>query len=141
MSNTAVDEIQAVLEDWMSAYRAKDMDGLERTAIGDDIQLVGTGADEVRFGLAEFREQAMRDFSQADELDMVFTDIRSTVIDNAAFVYCDVTVSGSAGGQSFEMSGLRLTLGLVRTPDGWRFVQTHLSSPDGAQDEGSSFEG
>jgi hypothetical protein len=37
------------------------------------------------------------------------------------------------------VSGLRFTAGLVRTARGWRFAQMHLSAPDAAQSEGSSF--
>ncbi len=141
MSSTAVDEVEALLTEWSVAYRAKDVDALLKTAVGDDVQMIGTGADEVRFGLEEFRTQAERDFSQADETAMTFSNLHAARFGDAAFAYCDVTVSGSAGGQSFEMSGLRLTMGLVRTPDGWRMVQTHLSTPDSAQAEGQSFEG
>ncbi|WES63539.1 nuclear transport factor 2 family protein [Microbacter sp. GSS18] len=141
MSTTAVDEVEQLIAEWSDAYRARDIDALLRTAIGDDLQLVGTGADEVRFGLDEFRTQALRDFSQADEAAFTFTNMRVTTVGDAAFAYCDVAVAGSAGGQSFEMSGLRMTAGLVRTDDGWRFVQTHLSAPDSAQADGQSFEG
>ncbi|GAA1061522.1 nuclear transport factor 2 family protein [Agromyces bracchium] len=140
MSDTAVDEVEAVLREWAEAYRARDMGALLRNAIGDDVQLVGTGADEVRFGLDEYRAQATRDFSQADDAEFRLSNLRVTAIGGAAFAYCDVTASGSAGGQPFEMSGLRMTVGLVRTDDGWRFVQTHLSAPDRAQAEGRSFE-
>jgi len=141
MSTTATAEVEQLLKEWSDAYQARDIDTLLATAIGDDLQLVGTGADEVRFGLDEFRTQALRDFSQADEAAFEFTDMRVTTVGDAAFVYCDVSVSGSAVGQTFAMSGLRMTAGLVRTDDGWRLVQTHLSAPDSAQAEGNSFEG
>ncbi|GLI28941.1 hypothetical protein ARHIZOSPH14_31830 [Agromyces rhizosphaerae] len=138
MSSTAVNEIEGVLQEWSTSYKAKDIDALMDMAVGEDAQLVGTGADEVRFGLAEYRTQAERDFAQADA-DMRFSNVHATIIGDAAFAYCDVTVAGSIGDQTFEMPGLRLTVGLVRTDDGWRFVQTHLSAPAGGQAEGQSF--
>jgi ketosteroid isomerase-like protein len=141
MSTTGVSEIEAVLDDWLAAYRDRDIDALLALAVGDDVQLVGTGGDEVRFGLAEYRAQAERDFSQADEARFTVSNLHVAQFGDSAFLYGDVGVSGSVGGQSFDMSGLRMTAGLVRTPEGWRFAQTHLSAPDGAQAEGSSFEG
>ncbi|WP_353809900.1 nuclear transport factor 2 family protein [Agromyces sp. SYSU T00194] len=139
MSSAAVDEIGAVLEGWSDAYRAQDVEALLAMGYGDDVQLVGTGADEVRFGLDEYRVQAERDFSQADEVEMRFTNVHATIVGDAAFAYCDVAVVGTVGGQSFAAPGLRLTVGLVRTDAGWRFVQTHLSAPASGQGEGQSF--
>lgn len=141
MSDTVTAEVEDLLQQWSEAYRAKDVDTLLGFAIGDDVQLVGTGVDEVRFGLDEYREQAERDFTQADEASMTFSNLRVATVGDAVFAYCDVRVTGSAGGQSFDMSGLRATFGLVRTGDGWRIVQSHLSTPDSAEPEGSSFEG
>jgi ketosteroid isomerase-like protein len=105
------------------------------------VQLVGTGADEVRFGLDEYRAQAERDLTQAEEASMTFSNLRVVAVGDTAFAYGDVRVAGSAGGQAFDMYGLRATFGLVHTGDGWRIVQSHLSTPDSAQPEGSSFEG
>lgn len=139
MSDDITAEVQALMEQWMDHYKAKDADALVRLASGDDVVVVGTGADEVRFGLAEFRAQAERDFSQADEVEMVVDNLRVTPAGDAAFAYCDITVSGTAGGQSFEMAGLRCTFGLVSTDQGWRIAQAHLSAPHADQAEGSSF--
>jgi len=141
MSDTVMSEVEDLLEQWSKAYRAKDVETLLGFVIGEDVQLVGTGADEVRFGLDELRAQAERDFTQADEASMTFSNLRVATAGDAAFAYCDVRVAGSAGGHSFDMPGLRSTFGLVRAGDGWRIVQAHLSMADGAQAEGSSFEG
>ncbi len=136
-------EIAALLQKWANGYRAKDAVGLLALVSGDeDVVMVGTGADEVCFGLAALRTQIARDFSQAGELDTTFSNLRVTLAgDAAAFAYCDVVVTGSVAGEAFAMSGLRLTAGLMRTAQGWRFAQMHLSAPNGAQDEGRSFQG
>lgn len=132
-------EIRAMVQRFSEGYQSKDTEGLV-ALVTDDCQLVGTGADEVRFGREGFRAQAERDFSQADEVSMTIDGLRVIEAGDAAFAYGDVTVAGSAGGQSFSMSGLRTTLGFVRTSEGWRMAQMHLSVPDNAQTEGSSFE-
>jgi hypothetical protein len=48
-------------------------------------------------------------------------------------------VAATAGDQSFTMSGLRCTFGLVRTADGWRFAQMHTYAPASGQDAGDSY--
>jgi ketosteroid isomerase-like protein len=139
MSDTAAREVADAVRRFMAAYDAKDAEALQALVVGDEIVLVGTGSDEVVFGLASFRKQTERDFSQADDLMMAVDNLRVHTFGDAAFAYCDVTVSGTAGGQAFQMPGLRCTLGLVRTADGWRFAQSHLSAPAGGQEVGSSF--
>jgi ketosteroid isomerase-like protein len=139
MSEAVAAEVGSLLHQWAAAYRRKDTAALLQTAIGDEIQLVGTGADEVRFGMAEYQAQADRDFSQSEELRMSISNIRVSAVGDAAFAYCDAQVTGSAGGRPFLMTGLRCTVGLARTADGWRVVQTHLSAPAGGQATGSSF--
>jgi uncharacterized protein (TIGR02246 family) len=139
VDDSVTSEVEVLIQQWMDHYRAKDVDGLVSLMNGDDIVLVGTGADEVRFGLAEFRAQAERDFSQADEVDISFDNLRVQAAGDAAFAYCDITITGSAGGEAFEMSGLRFTSGLIRTEQGWRIAQAHLSAPNMGQAEGNSF--
>ena len=107
--------------------------------LSDLVVLVGTGADEVRFGLAAAREQLERDFGQTDDVELTFDNLRiNPAGDSVAFVYGDAVVAGWAGGEAFEMSGLRFTFGLIRTALGWRFAQVHVSVPNAAQDDGSS---
>jgi len=139
MDDEVTSEVRALLQRFADSYTAKDADGLLSLASGEDVMLVGTGADEVRFGLAEYRAQAERDFSQSDEVRMVFDNLRVAAVGDAAFAYCDVAVTGSAGGEAFEMAGLRCTLGAVRTGQGWKVAQAHVSAPNTGQAEGSSF--
>ena len=134
----AVAEIRAVLSRMAERYAAMDADGVVATFVDDDIVLVGTGADEVRFGLAEARAQVERDISQADDLSMSIENLRVNVVGNTAFTYADMTFRGSAGGESFEIP-VRATNGLIHTGDGWRIAQFHVSIAFGEQAEGESF--
>jgi ketosteroid isomerase-like protein len=133
-------EIGALLHEMAARYGAKDADGVVAHFAGEDTVMVGTGADEVRFGMAEARAQVERDMSQSDDLSFGIENLRTNVFGDTAFTYADVTFSGSAGGASYEISA-RWTGGLVRTGDGWRFVQSHVSVPYGEQAEGESFPG
>ncbi len=131
-------EVRAVLHQMAERYGAMDADGVVAAFVGEDTVVVGTGVDEVRFGLAEVRAQVERDMSQADELALGVENLSVKVFGDAAFAYGDVTFTGSAGGASFEIAA-RWTTGLVRTSDGWRIAQFHLSVPYGEQAEGESF--
>ena len=88
-------------------YAAKDADGVVGTFAGDDIGLVGTGADEVRVGEAEARVQVERDMSQADELSLAIDNVRTHVSGDAAFPYADVVFRGSADPPSRSRLGGR----------------------------------
>lgn len=139
MNDHAAHEVESVVQQFMANYDAKDTEALEALLVGDGLTLVGTGADEVVFGIAAFRQHSERDFAQSGDLSMTLDNLRVSTFGDAAFAYCDVTVSGTAGGEAFQMPGLRCTFGLVRTAEGWRFAQTHLSAPASGQEQGSSF--
>lgn len=136
----AIDAIRAVVDEMAERYGAMDADGVMAGFAEEGIVVVGTGADEVRFGLAEARLQVERDMEQADALSMGVENLRVNVVGDAAFAYADLAFSGSAGGDSFEMP-VRATFGLVHSASGWRIAQFHVSVAYGDQTEGESFPG
>ena len=136
----AVAAIRAVVGQMAERYGAKDPDGVMAGFAGEETVIVGTGADEVRFGLAEARAQVERDMSQADELSMGVENVRVNVVGEAAFAYADLAFRGSADGDSFEMP-VRATMGLVLSDGGWKIAQFHVSVAYGEQAEGESFPG
>lgn len=138
MSAETAAQVAALLQQWSNGVRARDAASLVSLVVGD-VQLVGTGADEVGFGLEGFQSQVERDLGQADDVEMSFSNLRVESFGDAAFAYCELAVSGTAGGQSFALSGLRCTFGLVRTAEGWRFAQMHSSAPAGGQEPGNSY--
>lgn len=133
------DVVQQLLTNLAAAYQAKDPQrALELFA--DDIIFVGTGADEVRFGREELREQVDRDLTQADQLTPKVGDVRviGAADGRTAWFYAHLTLDVDAGGESFTMP-MRVTG--VAAPHGkrWRFQQTHFSLPFSEQAEGESF--
>ena len=57
--------VRETLDRFAQAYAAWDIDPVMRVfAPGDDIQLMGTGADEIRLGRGAVREQIERDFAE-----------------------------------------------------------------------------
>lgn len=133
-----VSEIQGLLDQFVQRYEAMDADGVVELFAEEDAVVVGTGADEVRFGLGEIRAQVERDISQADDISLLMESPRINVAGGAAFAYADANFVGTVGGESLQMP-VRLTLGLVHDEHGWRIIQWHGSVAYGAQAEGESF--
>jgi ketosteroid isomerase-like protein len=133
-------EIRGVLDQFVGRYGAMDAGGVVALFAGDEAVVVGTGADEVRFGLDEIRSQVERDIAQADEISVVLEKERISVSGDAAFVYADARFVGVVGGEAFELPA-RWTAGLVHAEDGWQVMQCHFSVAYGEQTEGESFPG
>jgi ketosteroid isomerase-like protein len=130
--------IEAVLGQMAERYAAGDVDGVLELFAGEEPLIVGTGADEVRFGLTQIRTQVERDMAQADSISMRFGDLTVRVAGEAAFAYADAAFAGSVGGEDFSLP-VRMTVGLVRAGDDWRIAQFHVSVAYGEQTEGESF--
>ena len=134
----ATDAVSAVLSEMAARYGAKDADGVLELFAGNESVVVGTGIDEVRFGLAEIRAQLERDMAQAESLSLHFDDLRVNDLGYVALAYADAAFVGSVGGEELRLP-VRLTLALVRTGDDWRFAQFHSSVAFGEQAAGESY--
>jgi uncharacterized protein (TIGR02246 family) len=134
----AITEIEAVLRTMAERYAARDPDGVLELFADDESLVVGTGADEVRFGLAAIRAQVERDIAQADTIAMRFEGLRTRVVGDAALCFADAAFAGSAGGEDFHLP-VRMTAALVRSGQDWRIAQFHVSVAFGGQAEGESF--
>jgi class 3 adenylate cyclase/ketosteroid isomerase-like protein len=134
----AVAEVRSVVYQMAERYGALDADGVLAMFVKEDTLLVGTGADEVRFGPAEVRRQVVRDMSEVDGLSLGMENLRVNVFGEAAFAYSDLVINASVGGESFRFP-VRTTIGLILTSDRWRIAQIHTSVPWGEQAPGRSF--
>lgn len=135
----AIAEIRSVVYRMAERYGAMDTDGVLATFVADGGALVvGTGADEVRFGHEELRRQIDRDLSEVESLSVGMEHLRVSVFGDAAFTFADAVMSVRIGGESLRFP-MRWTLGLVRTADGWRIAQSHASVPWTDQAPGRSF--
>ena len=129
--------ITELIDALMRAYTAKDAKGAADLFTVDAIA-VGTGADEVRFGRDEILVQLERDTSQADELRLRYEGLRTGERGNAAWCFADLTADVTVGAETITMP-MRFSAAAVRTDDGWRFVESHLSLPFAGQIECESF--
>lgn len=133
-----VAEVRFLVYRMAERYGAIDPDGVMETFVDDHPSIIGTGADEVRFGPAEVHFQMARDMAEADTLSMGMENVHVDVFGEAAFAFADVVINATFGGETFGFP-VRCTFGLVRTDDGWRIAQIHTSVAHGGQSEGRSF--
>jgi class 3 adenylate cyclase/ketosteroid isomerase-like protein len=133
-----VAEVRSVVYRMAECYGMKDVDGVLDTFVREGSSLVGTGSDELRFGLAAVHLQIARDISEVDTLSFGMEAVRVDVFGDAAFAFANAVISATFGSEQFRFP-LRSTFGLVRTDDGWRIAQLHMSGAFREQGEGRSF--
>ena len=130
--------VLAVLNKFMESYKKRDIDGLlALLAPDDDIFMFGTGADEKRIGRDQIRFQAERDWSQTEALAFNLTWRQVSAAGPVAWVAAEGLGQGKAGGQAFEFP-MRMTSVLEQRGGEWFVVQSHVSLPAPAQEEGDS---
>jgi len=132
-------EIRSVVYRMAERYGAMDTDGVLATFVDEgDILVVGTGADEVRFGREELRRQIDRDLSEVETLSVGMEHLSVSVFGETAFTFADAVMSVGMGEETLRFP-MRWTLGLVQSEDGWRIAQSHASVPWVDQAPGRSF--
>jgi uncharacterized protein (TIGR02246 family) len=132
-------EILATLEEYASAYCAKDLNRLMTLFDeGDDISIIGTGADELCSGRAAIRELFERNFAEAtaEQFEWHWTNV--TVRGDTAVVATTLTIHLDLGGEKIQVP-IRWTVSLCRKSGGWRWLHRHASAAAGGQDEGAAY--
>ena len=130
--------VMGVLNKFMETYQKRDIEGLMSLFSPDDDQVMfGTGADEKRIGRDQIRFQAERDWSQTEALAFNFTWHQISAAGSVAWLAAEGLGQGKAGDQEFEFP-VRMTSVLEQRGDKWYLVQSHVSLPSPAQEEGDS---
>ena len=127
------------LEDYARAYCAKDTDGLMDLFVeGDDLSLLGTGADELCSGRAAIRAVFDRNFTEATahRLDWDWIDV--AVHGTTATVACTLRIHLTAGHQDLVVP-IRWTVALIQTARGWKWVHRHASAAASSQKDGTAY--
>ena len=131
-------EVETFLHNFLDCYRTRDLDRLTGMVSPDnDLYLLGTGIDEKRTGLQEFKYQAERDWAQTEALDFEINPSHIAAAGSVAWVAADGLGKGKAGGQIFEFP-LRMTAVLENRDGKWLLVQGHLSLPAPGEEPGNS---
>ena len=130
-------EIAGLLDALAGAYSAKLPDQAVEL-FTEDAVVVGTGADEIRFGREDVRAQIERDISQADALRATYDGLRVVATGDVAWLYASLLAEVTIGDDELTMP-MRFTATAVRSGQRWRFSQAHFSLPFADQAEGESF--
>jgi ketosteroid isomerase-like protein len=132
-------EILATLEEYASAYCAKDLDRLMALFDeGDDISIIGTGADELCAGRAAIRDLFARNFSEATAEQFEWHWTKVTVRGDTAVVATTLTIHLDMDGNKIQVP-IRWTVSLCRKSGGWLWLHRHASAAAGGQDEGTAY--
>lgn len=132
-------DVLATLEEYASAYCAKDLQRLMAIfADGENISLIGTGADELcsgRSAVASVFERNFRD-ATATRFEWQWQDV--AIHGNASAVAATLNIHLTIGDDKLVVP-VRWTVSLVKNDAGWKWVHRHASSAAGPQDEGSAY--
>jgi ketosteroid isomerase-like protein len=137
MSNA--DQIMATLEDYAAAYCAKDLERLMVIFVdGEDISLIGTGADELCSGRGVVASVFERNFrnATATQFEWKWRDI--AVHGSAATVAITLNIHLETDSGNLTVP-VRWTVSLVSIDGQWRWVHRHASSAATSQKDGAAY--
>jgi uncharacterized protein (TIGR02246 family) len=139
MSTVDAAAIRKTLDEFAAAYSARDAESVVRFFTDDpEGIIVGTGADEIRIGPEQFREQVERDLSQAEGIELHLGDVKVSGRGDVAWTFAQPVVTATVGDERMRMA-MRMTLVLVQESGDWRIHSGHLSVALAEQLEGESF--
>ncbi len=137
-----MDAQQAVLdtlEEYARTYCAKDTDALMALFVdGDDISLIGTGADELCSGRSQIRNVFDRNFAEATASRFEWGWTVVSIHGETATVACSLRIHLTVGDQSLVVP-VRWTVSLVKIGDSWKWVHRHASSAATSQKDGGAY--
>lgn len=131
--------VLATLEEYAAAYCDKDLPRLMAIFVeGEQISLIGTGADELCSGrdmVASVFERNFRD-ATATRFEWLWEDV--AIHGNAATVAVTLNIHLTIDGESLIVP-VRWTVSLVKPGADWKWVHRHASSAAGSQDDGAAY--
>ncbi len=132
-------DLLATLDEYADAYCAKDVDRLMDVFDGgDDISVIGTGADELCSGQSAVRELFVRNFAEATANRFEWHWQRSAVRGDTGVVATSLTIHLDIDGEPREVP-VRWTVALRRSEGRWLWLHRHASSAAITQDDGKAY--
>ncbi len=134
-------EVLATMDAYADAYCAKNTSGLLALFDGgDDVSMIGTGADELCVGHADIHRLFERNFSEAtaDRFEWHWRHV--TQRDDTAAVAASLTIHLRVNGDPLAVP-IRWTLSLHRLDGRWLWLHRHASAAAADQDAGVAYPG
>ena len=136
---TNEEAVLATLEEYAEAYCSKDVDRLMALFDdGDNVSLIGTGADELCAGRSAIEALFLRNFSDATATRFAWHWKHVTVAAECAVVAITLTIHIETQDGPLQVP-VRWTVSLVRRSGGWRWLHRHASSAAVSQEEGTAY--
>ena len=127
------------LETYAEFYCSKNVDGLMSLfAAGEDISLIGTGADELCKGRSEIEGLFRRNFGEASATEFQWHWRHVTIKGNCATVAVALSIHLDAEEGPISVP-LRWTVTLVQESGNWRWLHRHASLTASSQAEGKAY--
>jgi ketosteroid isomerase-like protein len=131
--------VLATLEEYADAYCAKDIERLMAVFDdGDDITLIGTGADEFCEVRSDIEAVFLRNFSEATATRFQWHRKHVTVSSRFAVVAVTLTIHLETR-EGPLLVPVRWSVAMVRRSDRWRWLHRHASSASATQEEGTAY--
>ncbi|MDX1711247.1 MAG: nuclear transport factor 2 family protein [Rhodovibrionaceae bacterium] len=135
----AQEAIEATLEEYAEAYCSKDIDRLMALFDdGDEISLIGTGADELCAGRSAVESVFRRNFSEATARRFDWHWKHLIVANDCAVVALTLTIHLQIDNRSLEVP-VRWTVTLLNRSGRWRWLHRHASSAAASQHPGAAY--
>jgi ketosteroid isomerase-like protein len=133
------DAVLATLEEYAEAYCAKDLARLMAIFVdGEEISLIGTGADELCSGRNAVASVFERNFGDttANQFEWNWKDV--AIHGDAATVAIALNIHLEIANESLAVP-VRWTVSLIKAEARWKWVHRHASAAAGTQSEGSAY--
>lgn len=131
--------IKATLDEYAVAYCAKDLDRLMAIFVrGDNISLIGTGADELCVGRAQVSKVFERNFRDATAQRFEWTWVKVAVHGDSAAVAVTVNIHLMIDGVGLVVP-VRWTVALTKRDGKWLWIHRHASAAATSQDDGAAY--
>jgi len=133
------DAVMATLDEYADAYCAKDIDRLMSLFDdGENISLIGTGADELCAGRSAVREVFLRNFRDATATRFEWGWHHVNVVNDYAVVAMSLTIHLDTDDGQVEVP-VRWTVAMIRRGDRWFWLHRNASAAAAAQQDGSAY--
>ena len=129
----------ATLENYASAYCAKDIDALmEVFDDSENISLIGTGGDELCGGREAVKAVFLRNFEEATANQFEWHWSHVIVSNDQAVVAITLTIHLAFQGDAIKVP-VRWTVALRKNQERWVWLHRHASAAADSQDEGAAY--
>ncbi len=131
--------VLATLDEYAEAYCAKDIDRLMGLFDeGEDISLIGTGADELCVGRSAIEDIFLRNFAEATATHFEWGWRQVHVNPESATVAISFNLKLNTD-DGLTKIPIRWTVGMVKRDDKWRWLHRHASSAAATQEQGAAY--